>query len=167
VTFGTTSKFQKPTFNIILPFSSILAAAEIHGVTLRGWEIRARFPAPHHTVTLATPFSSLLSCHRRSLHRIFMSPRAPYFPHIYATTAQPDTDLARETFSTLAFSAKNSSEAGSSLFEDDCSVQNQFEFQLPKNGKVLLKIAFVCVCYYPILPHFTCKFLLSYWHAEL
>jgi len=97
-----------------------------------------------------------------------MSPRAPYLPHIYATTAQPNTDLARETFSTLAFSAKNSPDAGSSLFEDDCSVQNQFEFQLPKNGKVLLKIVFVCVClcvcvcYYPILSHFTCKFLLSY-----
>lgn len=43
---GTMSKFQKPTFNVVLPFSSILAAAEIHGVTFRGWEIRARFPAP-------------------------------------------------------------------------------------------------------------------------
>lgn len=43
---GTMSKFQKPTFNVVLPFSSILAAAEIHGVTFRGWEIRARFPVP-------------------------------------------------------------------------------------------------------------------------
>lgn len=49
MTLGTTSKFQKLTFNIIVPFSSILAAAEIHGVTLRGWEIRVRFPTPHLT----------------------------------------------------------------------------------------------------------------------
>lgn len=137
MTLGTTSKFQKPTFNIILPFSSILAAAEIRRVTPRRWEIRARFPASHLTVTPATPFSPPLSCHRRGLHRIFMSPRAPYFPHIYATAAQPDTDLARETFSTLAFSAKNPSDASSSLFENDRSIQNQFEFQLPKIAKYI------------------------------
>lgn len=32
----TASKFQKPTFNVVLPFSSILAAAEIREVIPRG-----------------------------------------------------------------------------------------------------------------------------------
>lgn len=70
MTLGTTSKFQKPTFNIILPFSSILAAAEIRGVTLRGWEIRARFPAPHLTVTSGNPvfIASVLSSAGPSSH---------------------------------------------------------------------------------------------------
>jgi len=63
------------------------------------------------------PFSPPLSCHRRGLHRIFMSSRAPFLPHIYATAARPDTDLAREAFSTLAFPAESPA-AITSLFED-------------------------------------------------
>lgn len=77
----------------------------------------SRFPS--------TPFSPARSCHRRGLHRIFMSPCAPFLPHIYATAAchRPDMDLARETFSTLALPAENPQPARSDpfLFEDDAS----------------------------------------------
>lgn len=61
-----------------------------------------------------------------------MSPRAPYLPHIYATAAQPDTDLARETFSTLAFSAENPLDAGLVPYS---GMSVPFESSLNSNGE--------------------------------
>lgn len=84
----------------------------------------------------ANPFSPPLSCHRRGLHRIFMSPRAPFLlPHIYATTAQPDTDLARKTFSTLTSPAKDPLNVNVFLYKNGYLTQTQFQ---EKNDKVLL-----------------------------
>lgn len=105
-TFGT--KFQKPTFNVLpfcrlAQFSPRRKLAELPFVDEKFKLVSRRRSYPLAHVSTA-PFSLSLSCHRRGLHRIFMSSRAPFLPHIYATTARPDTDLAREAFSNARFS---------------------------------------------------------------
>lgn len=119
--------FKSRLLTSFCAFSSILAAAEIQGVTLRGWEIRARFPAPSSPSlpsahNLPPPLSLPLRrpfCHRRSLHRIFMSPRATV-PPSYLCNGCTTGHGSREgnVFHTRFTREKPVWRGGSSLFED-------------------------------------------------
>lgn len=115
---------------------------------------RCRFhpPArPPARPSLRSSFRHPSSCHRRGLHRIFMSSRAPFLPHIYATAARPDTDLAREAFSTLAFPAENPAAPSRPYSKTAIPFKSSLKFTRGKSGEMPLKTTRDCVIPPPLL----------------
>lgn len=121
------SKFEKPTFNVVLPFSSILAAAEIHGVTFRGWEIRARFSVPLSSPSAPpkSPFHlpPVLSSAGSSSHFHVV---ACFVPPSYLCNGCTTGHGSRERNVFQAHFSRPP-DAGSSLFEDSCPCSNAVE----------------------------------------